>query len=358
MNSRLLYPFVLRGVILGLCASVFAQAPSSLVVKRAASVRNEKAEDFVLPVTADTVGNIYLRYSDGWKRPDAVSKISRAGKKVLSFGLSGVPGLSEAEIGSFCVSGDKLFLLARRRVGPSEIAYIVAFGLDGAFLSSVRIDGDLEADQISPLPSDRFILVGRGRGAPGAGDSTPQTAIISSEGKMVESIRLEGDVTPIEREKRTAANGAVRRDKDFEMSLAASTIETADDRNVYLMRYGKNGLVFVISPNGGVIHRFALESPSDSSLKEIKVARHKLAALFVRWKQQTDMEADASFVRVYDAESGKLLSSYVLDPSIPNLLAAYDGDMGFTFVGPEVTDAHHQAPEDVGRLRIFEVGPR
>jgi hypothetical protein len=122
------------------------------------------------------------------------------------------------------------------------------------------------------------------------------------------------------------------------------------------MRYGNSGLVFVISPSGTVAHRFALEVPSGALLKQIKVANHRIAALFE--KEDTRAEVLATFVRTYDADSGKLLSDYVLDPSIPSLTATYDGDVGFTFIGPKVIDPEIGGAEQAGRLRIFQVGPR
>jgi len=142
------------------------------------------------------------------------------------------------------------------------------------------------------------------------------------------------------------------------MSLVASVIATADDGNAYLMRYGKSGLVFAISPSGSVIHRFELDSPPNSSLREVKVARHRIAALFVRWQSEEVPEATATLVRTYDADSGKLLASFVLDPSIPDLMATFDGNTGFTFIGPEVVDRDGANRDEAGRLRIFEVGPR
>jgi predicted regulator of Ras-like GTPase activity (Roadblock/LC7/MglB family) len=357
MSARLPCLCALGIVLLGPSTSILAQAPTNLVVRREIPVGRERATGFMLPIVTDADGNLYVRYSDGQQRLDTINEISPAGKKLLSFSLVNVPGLAEAEIGSFSVSDAKLVVLARKGIGSAEVMHVVVFGLDGALLSSARIEADVQASQIEALTSNRFVITGRARDA-GSPDSTPKTAILNNSGQLLGSVPLDGDVAPLEKGKRTTANGVLRQDREFETSVVASTITTGDDGNVYLMRYGRSSLVFVISPSGAVLHRFRLESPSNSSLKEVKVNKHRIAALFVRGKPGAESETDATFIRTYEADSGKLLASYLLDPRIPDLMAAYDGDAGFTFFGPEVVDPHDLAADQPGRLQIFQVGPR
>jgi len=351
---------VLGFVLVGAIPFSGAQEPLNLVVKREISVDNEKATVFVSPIVTDADGNMYVRYSDGQHPADAINKITTSGKKLPSLNLANVPDLAEAKIVDFSVFEGGLVVLAREGgFSLEEVTYVAVFTSDGALQMKTKVGADIHASQIAALASNRFVVAGRapwGRLDHPGSDWTPKTAVLNDAGQVIEVVRLEHDVAPIERDKRTAANGAVRRDRDFEVSLAASTMTTGDDGNVYLMRYGRSGIVFVISPNGTVAHRFELESPSNSSLREIKVAKHKIAALFVRGKPDAYSETAVTFVRTYDANSGKLLSNYVLDPRIPDLMAAYDGNTGFTFFGPEAVDA--RSPEEADRIRIFEVGPK
>ncbi len=354
MIGRLLCSCVLGIALLRAGRPTPVQEPENLVVKSEISVGDERGTDFVLPIVTDAGGYIYIRYSNDHRPADVVRKISPSGRNVASFSLVHVPGLAGATIGGFCVSEDRFLVLARQGKASGESMHLVAFTSEGKFLSANKIDSDVQAGQIVPLAADRFIVAGRVHGATGSGDSIPRLVVINSMGHLVDDINLEGDVAPIEKERRTTVRGDVRRDPEFEMSLVASTITTGDDGNAYVMRYGNSGLVFVISPGGTVIHRFALELPSGSSLKEIKVAKDRIAALFVRWKSDAPSEVAATFVRIYHGDTGKMLSSYRVDPSIPDLMAAFDGRTGFTFIGPKVVDTN---AAEAGRLRIFEVGP-
>lgn len=356
MSARQFCSCVL-GIVLGGSTSIFAQEPSNLVVKRDIVVDTEKATDFVLPIITDADGNIYARYGDGQQQLETISKISPAGRKLLSFSLVSVPGLAEAKIETFSVSEGKLFVLAGKKNGSLEILHIVVFALDGTMLSNTKCELGVQAGQIAVLTPNRFIIAGRDRDE-GSIDSKPKTVILNNAGQTVDNILLESDVAPTDRATRTTANGAVRRDSEFEMSLVGSSVTAADDGNAYLMRQGRSDLVFVITADGAVVHRFKLESPSNSSLKEIKVAKHRIAALFVRGRPESKSEAATTFVRTYDADSGKLLSSYILDPIIPNLLAAYDGNLRFTFIGPKAIDLSGTRADEAGRLRIFQVEPR
>jgi hypothetical protein len=324
------------------------QEPTPLVIKSEIPVGNEKAMGFIMPVVTDADGNIYLRYSDGQHRADEINKISPSGKKLFSLHLARVPELSGSEIVDFSVSSGKLLVLARHGTG-----IIATFDLSGSFLSSNRIKANLEPLQIAALGSSGFVVAGRVPQI--AADWTPEVTVLDPSGRMVKTVTLERDVAPVA-DKQTNANGAVRRDKEFQVSLVASRMITGDDGNVYLMRYGKSGAVFVIAPNGTVVHRFTLEMPPNTLLKDLKVAENKMAALIDM--EDAHSEVVATFVRIYDADSGRLLSDYRLDPKIPDLLAAYDGKVDFTFIGPEVIDEDAVEADQAGRLRIFSVGPR
>jgi hypothetical protein len=119
------------------------------------------------------------------------------------------------------------------------------------------------------------------------------------------------------------------------MALAASKMESADNGNVYLMRQGKSGVVFVLSPEGNLLRRLVLDIPPGAILRDLKVGNGTLAAVFIRKMADPNTEITTSFLRTYAAETGRLINSYALDPSIPVLLARYDGKSEFVFLGSD-----------------------
>lgn len=348
MNTRRLHSFALVIILLVSGMPSLAQSPPNLVVKAEIPVGNEKAMFFAMQAVTDQEGNIYLRYSDAQHRPDEISKVSPSGKKLFSLNLAGIPELSGAEIVDFSVSNGKLLVLARRGTG-----IVATFDLSGSLLSSNRIKADGEPLQIAALGSGMYVVAGRVRRiGPGW---TPKVTILDPSGQVVETVALERDVAPMA-DKQTTAKGGITSDREFQVSVVASRMITGDDGNVYLMRQGKSGLVFVISPNGTVAHRFTLEMPPRTLLKDMKVAGNRMAALFEM--EDAHSEVVATFVRIYSTDSGTLLSDYRLDPMVPDLLAAYDGKADFTFIGPEVVDEDVVGADQAGRLRIFSVGPQ
>lgn len=331
-----------------------AQENSTLAIKHQIPVAEEMATDFVLPIVVDAEGNFYARYGDRWGGSEAITKVSGSGVKEASFSLRGVAGLSDASIGGFCVSGDRLVVLARKGIDTTEVEYLVVFDLNGKPLSNAKLASDIGAGQLAALTSEKFIVVGRER-VTGSVDSIPKTEIVNIAGQVITDVHLDRDVAPADKQQRLTVRGGLRRDIDYENALVSSLVTTGEDGSAYIMRYGKSGLVFVVSADGNVLRRLSLAMPPRSSLKEIKVAKHKIAAVFLQWKLP-ESEVATTIVRSYDAVSGELLSDAVLDPTAPSMLATYDGMDGFTFIGPMSVSG--QDNSETGRLRIFEVGPK
>jgi hypothetical protein len=352
MKSRCCSILLCAVFALGGCLT--AQENSTLAIKRQIRVGNEMATDFVLPVVADAEGNLYARYGDRWGGSEAISKVSGSGTKEASFSLSGVASLSDASIGGFCLSGHSLVALGRKSVDAAEVEYLVVFDLNGRPLSSTKIAADISAGQIAALSPEKFIVVGRARRS-GSVDSIPETVIVDGAGQVITEVHLGRDVSPVDRQQRLTIKSGFRRDIDYENALVSSLVTIGEDGNAYVMRYGRSGLVFVVSADGNVIRRLSLAVPPRSSLKEIKVAKHRIAAVFLQWKVP-ESEVAATIVRTYDSVSGELLSDAFLDPTAPSMLAAYDGAEDFTFIGPMSVDGKDGS--EPGRLHIFEVGPR
>jgi hypothetical protein len=347
-------PYLAVCIALAASTRAVSQQTRTLVVRDRVTVGNERAEDMVLPIATDPSGNLYFRYSDGKHRADAINKISSSGKKLFSLSPSSVPDLSEATIVDFSVSGEKLFVLARRGTGLPE-SIVATFTLNGHFLASARVDAGIDAFQLAPISGSSSMFLA-GRVSQVSAEWTPAVIIWDSAKQSSVKVALREDIVPFGPDKEMNTDSAVLRDKDFEQSLVGSVLCLGDDGYVYLMRYGRSGLVFVLLPDGTLLRRLVLHTPKDTWLRQIKVVNDKIAAVFERVNERSEIVH--TLVRLYDARSGEMLGEYLLDPSVPVLMAGYDGASNFTFVGPERVDPNIVGAEEAGRLRIFKVGPR
>jgi hypothetical protein len=337
------------GWTLLLSLGVFSEVPRELTVRKEVPVAGETAQDFTLPIASDAGGNIYARYGDGQHAPEPLVKISPTGKRINTFDLASAASLGPVHIVDLCTNDrGELLVLAKTAAGAFNV---VAFGLDGTVRSTIRVDAGLEPFQFAVAKTGYLVVGGRALQSAdlvGGADSEPFIVMLGPDGHLIGNVQLSGDVAPVDKGERIQNNGAVKNDKLFENSLVMSRMETGDDGNVYLMRHGKSGVVFVISPTGVQLRRLKLQIPPGSSLREMKVAKQRIAALFVRKLAEPNTEITSTFVRLYDAETGNLIADYVLRQDIPNMLTQFDGGTNFTFFGADQN----------GNLKIFHVVPK
>jgi hypothetical protein len=333
---------------LSLCVAGQNTQMGRLFTKSRISVGHEKAEDFVDPIRSDAVGNIYIRYGDGEHPAEVITKISPLGEKLSSFDLAQIVSTRDLRMIDFSpdVRGN-LWVLAKG-IEAKTTLYIVSLAPDGALLSKVKLESEIEPFQFAPLKGGNFAI--SGRRPPNAAnylDSVPFVVIADPHGHLVRPVPLAGDIAPLADGERMLTNGAPKKDRTFEMSLAASEMETADNGNVYLMRQGKSGIVFVLSSKGNLLRRLVLDTPPGAILRDLKVGDGRLAAVFIRKMADPNTEITASFIRTYVADTGRLINSYALDHGIPVLLARYDGKSQFVFFGSDSDQ----------NLTIFNVEP-
>ena len=326
-----------------LTLSVAAQ-PQMLTVKERVQVGTEKAQDFTMPLVTDADGNIYARYGDGEHPVEPITMISPQGRKLYTFDLDDVLGTGRARIVDFCTDGrGDLYVLVGTQQGDFSI---VSFGTDRQVRTTMGLSPGVEPLQMAVLKNGDLMVAGRSPRHGESLDSAPMLAVVNPQGKIARNVGLQGDVAPEDKGERILNNGAMKRDKRFEASLAFSRMVTADNGSVYLMRSGGNAVVFGISPSGTTLQRLSLDAPLGYLLRQIRVAKGVIAALFITKLAEPNSEITAKYVRTYAADTGKLIAEYTLPSEVPSLLAGFDGQTGFTFFGAD--------PQQ--NLTIFHVG--
>ena len=123
----------------------------------------------------------------------------------------------------------------------------------------------------------------------------------------------------------------------------ASSMELADDGNVYLMRHSPTGPVYVIAPSGQVLKRIALSPPEGSYLSEIKVSHQELAAEYIRPKPSSH-EISAVVIQIVDLQSGEPVAEY----------SHADGEIGSAFACYSADNLTFLVKDDKGSLMIAQ----
>src|SRR5581483_3581480 len=311
-----------------LCGASLAQnAPLPLAIKTRLPVQSEKAQGFVLPIKSDADGNIYLRVNEREVvRGGPVLKIAADGSKVIRYDLAKSRELSSAQIVDFApTSGGGLILAVRR---TRDQFYLVRFDADGTIRSEVRLEGDIAPLQLAEFGTGELLIAGTKAGGDSAEiDSIPTVALYTHRGQLIRTLLLKEDLAPAEKSGRATPSGSIRQDRTFEDALVLSSLHSSDDGNIYLMRPGNSGPIFVVSPGGRIVRRITLEPPRRASyLGAMAVSRRRIAAKYVINRDEGGPQIASIVLRVFDSDSGKLLGEYEhSDPSIGSAFAAYDG---------------------------------
>lgn len=327
--------------------SLSAQRPTEL--KRTGSVAtSEIAASLVVPVKCDPDENPVARIAADTPGAGPVISISRDGKRVTRFSLEATPDrFQQARISDFAVGPNgALYLLVR--LGPD--AHVLRFDSSGRFSSEFQVSEAVGPTQIAVFKTGDLLIAG---GPPpnlptNLAHANAFIGIFNESGQLYRKLDLPKDVGPAVELKEKSPVGDARgkvapRDRTFEEAIALSSMELADDGNIYLMRHTPSGPIYAIGPAGDIRNRISLNPPKGAYLSAVKVARGRLAAEFIQNKPDS-YEIESVILQVVDLQTGGTVGEYFhSDSGIGSALACYVPDE-FTFL----------ANDDKGRLMLTE----
>jgi hypothetical protein len=302
----------------GWVAMQFAQGPPILHKVGVISL-NEQATLTVFPIKSDLEGNIYIRlYETGKLGGGPILKVSSDGKETVRFSLDGQGDVGTIQDFSPGTNGE-LFMLTRNR---EQHTFVLKYSSEGNLDTTETVERrSAILGQMAVFSSGDLLLGGKEDATSLEKGSPPFWGIFNSRGQLLKKLAVKPDDQLSNRSpNRTSMSSLVN-------------AELADDGNVYAMRFA-SPCVQIISPSGN-IRTLVLETPKGARLTSLKVAKDRLAAMFTERKEGSSVEIAGIFLRVYDAESGKLVAEYQASRSDFGLgLATYAPDV-FTFLGSD-----------------------
>jgi hypothetical protein len=275
------------GFAVFLCARVLsvAQEPHQIAIMGTDQIpqqHQQRVLSIKAPVKCSPSGELYMELLGGGVEP-GVSIVSEDHQHISWFGLSQVADLENANLLDFApgVSHDVFLLGSRNATEERRPAdYLVVHFKEGASASVTKLNlkPGFQLRQIALLGADDFVVSGffgwQSRRAQAF------TAIFDASGQFLREIRLPADLSPhngpqdqIDR----PAEAAEAETTSLEW-LDLSSLQTADDGSVYLIRNTPVGPLFLITP-GGAVRRVTLMSPEkEAVLSSVKIADGRMVA--------------------------------------------------------------------------------
>lgn len=291
---------------------------------------HELAWGFALPLKCDLDGNLSLRVDREIGEGEVLLRISPDGKTLATISLDSIPEFAGHRIVDFAPGANgELYVLSESAAGEGNI---VRFDSDGKYISRDKVDARIRVRQIAVFYSGDLLVGGTELKDPNVSKkptaSKPFIGIFTHRGQLRKRLELAKDVEPLDSKKR---------DRKYEEALAVSTMQSADDGNIYLMRYARAGPVYVISAAGEMVRRIQLRPPQGFDLSQIQVSRRSLLAEFIRKKPESN-EIDVVLMQTIDPASGRETGEYwTADPQLGPLGCYTPGKMTFVSVDKE----HH-----------------
>lgn len=319
-------------VVFLLSRSIQAQTLTQLRVVETVPVPSLPSVPMMLPISSDSDGNIYARFSQKDASSPPIIKIGADGTVKAAFTVASAvqesPELKgiEADIYEYEIDpSGKLFALGFIK---SSLC-ILKFTDSGAFDGKITIDSQGVShiiNQFLLLPHETFLLGGRIRVREGGvSHDKPFSGIYNSSGKLIREITLKDDLEP-------KTSKATPEDSDFRKAIDFSRSLVSPDGKIYLIRHESPAKVFVISVGGDLISTYSIKSPLDGGMPgSSKLSQGRLAVDFVK---SNESGPDTKIIRVVSADTGDVLADYDY-PSEPKTLGAWAGlnADGFIFLG-------------------------
>ncbi|MGH9669489.1 MAG: hypothetical protein ACRD3A_05180 [Terriglobales bacterium] len=222
---------------------------------------------------------------------------------------------------------------------PNGDEYIVTFDAEGKLKSTLKLDNTRwRSRQFVPLPDGQFVIVGTEttKDKP----ANPAIWIFDSAGRRVRRVLPEDLKVP-------ATDASAAQKSEYGRVVSFSTIDHGSDGSIYLMRFGKKGVVYVLSSGGGLSRTLRPEIPDLAYLNSIKEHQGRLLLMLVKNKAANRPEIAQVHFQEYGVDGALGREFYHSIPVLGTALACYDGET-LTFVG--------SAPD--GRLRLVHAAPQ
>ena len=290
----------------------------------------------------DDEGNVYARLVDKETSKNAyastlpLQKIKRDGTMVTSHSAREIS--PDLRVTDFFVSGDGKVFEAARSDSEGNV-YVVSSFSGTSPRKALRLETDFFIPyQIAVFKTGEFLL----SGILGPHNRTPFTAVFDSTGKVIGKIYESEDEDA--RKRAEAGEADFRPDStdygnDF---VTHGDAALGSDGNVYLLRAGPRGLIYVISNTGQVLRKLSVASPSSGLIaKRLKSLPGKLAVVFLQ------KQMNQGVIHIIDYK-GQPIADYATDDSrmYPGLMGCYDSQ-GFTFL----------AVDDDGGIHVHRAEP-
>ncbi len=286
-----------------------------------------------MPVKCDDKGNIYFRGStterSSKEATRTVKKLDREGNVKATFKLDSVPEGGKLSAGEFALDsqGNVYFL-----TNDSDRLYLVKFNRDGNYESKTKLSEVFSVGPFAVFGSGDFLI--SGVELPSKEDprgARPITGIFDSSGKLVRKVALPDDekvrasAEAGEGEDRTAAYG--------NLAVSLGVALPSEEGNVYLLRRSTPAIVYLLSPKGEVVRKFAVSATdsqssaddtnenqpggSDSSRRistllpqAMQLSQSELVLLF------SDEDQNQLLLRVVNAQTGEAIATYAGTPEL------------------------------------------
>jgi hypothetical protein len=309
-----------------------------LVRTETITARSETAYSFHVPLRCDTDGNLYLRTE--LAGVPAIHKLNMKGEQVALFEASSNPDLKIDVAAYFAVDPSRGDLY--ELVYPHEMSrYVFTYRSDGRFKSAVKLATGFPflPKKLAVFPGGAFLISGEEYDQDSSSIMWPFTGIFSADGTLLKELDL-GDEKQL-RDMVVAGDSRMARPGYPQSNRAVDNgiVETADNGNVYLMRWTNPAIFYAISAGGEVAHRFTVD-PGESGYRPsaMHIYKNRIAILFV------EMQRHDILMKIVDLE-GHELATYdesKVGGRPGNLSAAFacytENPTRFVFLGADEND--------------------
>jgi hypothetical protein len=210
--------------------------------------------------------------------------------------------------------------------GPDTKVNILRYSDDGEYKGVVTLGRDIHPSRLGVFPSGEFLVIGTKTltdKPQAAKEYSTVTEIYDQSGRFIKPVIF-----------RVGEFGLNKKGSSFAQkteSIGLAQVESGPD-GVYVLLYGAQPTLFVISSAGEVERRLPLSTPG----KEFKPATLRVSSgrIMVEFVNQPQSGNGIYYYVTYDSNTGDQLARYETEgPS--GIFCCYDWNVGFTFLSSE-----------------------
>ena len=260
-----------------------------------------------------------------------VAKITRSGATGPRFSPHDIPGFVKSRdwVSSFTVDREgRVYFLVHEcggQTGPCGND-VVRFGTDGKYQATTTLAGsDFGPEEIAVFSGGRFFVSGMGQGMGSGNPYTPHAAVFGNDGKLISTVQLPGDVK--------APPFVYGTTPTPEQNTGTAYLAAGTDGNVYFVRPIGHATLYVIGPNGAVLHHSAVRPPYANGVPmEMRYAGNGAVMVEFGKREGQGVSSTGYLFAQIDAASGRTLAYYTADANTGGLPACMLPDSGFEFI--------------------------